>query len=156
MEGPPVKGSRQSGSRAVGQSPQESKLRGIAVWKESQAIAEHVAELVSHLPRDGVANSIGSQLVRAAGSIPANITEGYGRFSQPAYRNHLSIARGSAFEAESWVDLLIRRKYVSPADGAQLLAQCDAIQRMLTTRMRGLGSASQTYAIREEGIDYEA
>ena len=45
-------------------------------------------------------------MMRSAGSVPANIAEGYGRYSQAAYRSHLSIARGSLFETQSWIDLL--------------------------------------------------
>jgi len=32
---------------------------------------------------------LSDQLYSAVGSVSANIAEGYGRFSQPAYRNHL-------------------------------------------------------------------
>jgi four helix bundle protein len=148
--------SGQSGNRAIGQGARVgSSFRSIALWKESQAFAERVAELIVHLPADAASRPIGTQLVRAAGSIPANIAEGYGRFSQPAYRNHLSIARGSAFEAESWIDLLMRRGYLPAEVAAELLAQCSNVQRMLSTRMRQLGGARQTYA-REKGDSYEA
>jgi four helix bundle protein len=127
----------------------------MTLWKESQAFAERVAEVIVRIPADAVSGSITSQLVRAAGSIPANIAEGYGRFSQPAYRNHLSIARGSAFEAESWIDLLKRRDYLTSELSEELLGHCSIVQRMLTTRMRELGSAKQSYA-REEAESYEA
>ena len=127
----------------------------MALWKESQAFAEEIAALVIKLPRDGAAESIAHQLVRSAGSIPANIAEGYGRFSQAAYRNHLSIARGSAFESESWLDLLTRRSYISEEESTQLLTQCSKVQRMISTRMRELSGGSASYA-REEGPTYEA
>jgi four helix bundle protein len=126
----------------------------MALWKESQDFAEKIAELVVKLPRDVASQPIANQLVRAAGSIPANIAEGYGRFSQPAYRHHLSIARGSAFEAESWIDLLKRRRYLDSKSGNDLLAECIRIQRLITTRMRGL-DGGKSY-IREEGPDYDA
>jgi four helix bundle protein len=63
---------------------------------------------------------MGTQLVRAAGSVPANIAEGYGRYSQGAYRNHLSIARGSLFESESWIDLLFQAGHLSAEVNASL------------------------------------
>lgn len=126
----------------------------MAVWKESQLFAERIAELVVKLRRDPAATAISGQLVRASGSIAANVAEGYGRFSQPAYRHHLSIARGSAFEAESWLDLLIRRGYIVEDEAVALLALCSNVQKMLTTRMRALGEAKQTYA-REEPASYD-
>ena len=136
------------GARAV------SSFRSMALWKEGQAFAEGVAALVVRLPRDGAADAIGQQLVRSAGSIPANIAEGYGRFSQAAYRNHLSIARGSAFESESWLDLLTRRGYLSQESSAELMARCSRVQRMLTVRMRELSGGRASYA-REEQEPYE-
>jgi len=146
----------QSGNRATGQGPAVgSNFREIAVWKESQAFAANVAGLVDALPRSRSADVICAQLMRAASSIAANIAEGYGRFSQAACRNHLSIARGSAFECESWVDLLVRRGHVSEEEGRKLFEACSKVQRMITTRMRGLADAKQSYALREEGPTYE-
>ena len=99
--------------------------------------------------------TIGNQLVRSAGSVAANIAEGYGRFSQAAYRNHLSIARGSAFETESWLDLLIRTGCVAESVARPLVEDCIEVQKLLTFRMKGL-PRGQTYAIKEEGAQYEA
>jgi four helix bundle protein len=127
----------------------------MALWKESQDFAELVVKTVGALPKDRGVEAIGLQLIRAAGSIAANIAEGYGRYSQAAYRNHLSIARGSAFEAESWLDLLIRTGHLEPVDGQTLLQKCAYVQSLITTRMKGLGEARGTYA-REEGPSYEA
>jgi four helix bundle protein len=147
----------QSGNRAIGQKNRVgSSFREIAVWRESQSFAASVAELVDGLPQSRSSNVIGIQLLRSAGSIPANVAEGYGRYSQASYRNHLSIARGSAFESESWLDLLVRRGHVPAEEGARLIALCQTVQRMITTRMRGLGEANQSYAIREEGPAYDA
>ena len=127
----------------------------MALWQQSQEFAEQIVAIVGKLPKDRATEAIGLQLVRAAGSIAANIAEGYGRYSQAAYRNHLSIARGSAFEAESWLDLLIRTGHLDHAKGDALLQKCAYVQSMLTTRMKGLGEARETYA-REEGTSYEA
>jgi four helix bundle protein len=48
--------------------------------------------------------SLGIQLLRAADSIGANIAEAYGRKSDPDQRRLLYVARGSAYEAEHWID----------------------------------------------------
>jgi four helix bundle protein len=108
------------------------------------------------LPRNRAADVIANQLMRAAGSIPANVAEGYGRFSQAAYRNHLSIVRGSAFECESWIDLLIASDLLDQDRGADLLKACSRVQQLITARMKGLGEAKATYAVREERAVYAA
>jgi four helix bundle protein len=117
------------------------------LWQKAQAFAERIAALVVELPNDQAANVVANQLLRSATSISANIAEGYGRYSQAAYRNHLSIARGSAFEVESWIDLLARRRYIDEAVAAELFAGCIELQKLLTLRMKSL-SEGRTYASR--------
>ena len=132
-----------------------SGFKRLILWQKAQAFASNVATMVSALPSDRNASIIGSQLLRSAGSIAANIAEGYGRYSQPAYRNYLSIARGSAFESESWLDLLRRQGYLSPDKEAQLAGQCEEVGRMLTARMKSLTEAKKSYALREEEAEYQ-
>jgi four helix bundle protein len=143
----------QTGRRADSQKPEG--LRGQALWVKAQEFAAEVAEVIDGLPHNRSADILGGQLLRSASSISANIAEGYGRYSQAAYRNHLSIARGSAYETESWLDLLDRRNYLPKGRSARLLARCDELQRLLTLRMKSL-SAGKTYAVKEEAAEYEA
>ena len=42
------------------------------------------------------------QLVRSAGSISANIEEGYGRGTSPEFAHRLRLARGEAQESRGW------------------------------------------------------
>jgi len=129
-------------------------FRSQLLWRKAQEFAAEVAGVVSTLPRDRAADALGNQLMRSAGSIAANIAEGYGRYSQAAYRNHLSIARGSAFESESWLDLLVRRGFLTPERGEHLIDLCKESQKLLTLRMKSLGDG-KTYAVREDGFEYE-
>lgn len=117
----------------------------MVLWQKAQEFSVLVASIVVLLPRDRAVDVISNQLLRATTSIPANIAEGYGRYSQAAYRNHLSIARGSAFEVESWIDLLERGSYISPEQASNLFAGCPELQKLLTLRMKSLVSG-RTYA----------
>ncbi len=138
---------RQTGKRADGQRAPGIRSQGL--WLKAPELAVDLAAIVADLHRDLATNVIGTQVLRSATSIAANIAEGYGRYSQAAYRNHRSIARGSALETESWMDLLQRRGYLSPERATELFEKCDEIQRLLTLRMKSLGE-NKTYAIREE------
>jgi four helix bundle protein len=129
-------------------------FRALTVWQRGQDLALDVANTIRDLPRDRSAETIGTQLLRAAGSVSANIAEGYGRFSEGAYRNHLSIARGSLFESESWIDLLAKAGYLDDNAYSRLISRCHEIGRLLTTQMRSLPSRGQT-SIREEELPYE-
>ena len=138
---------RQTGRRADGQGA--IGIRRQMLWTKAQEFASEVAEMVVSLPRDRATDVLCNQLLRSATSISANIAEGYGRFSQAAYRNHLSIARGSAVESESWLDLLQRRDYITNERCEAMIAKCDELQRLLTLRMKSL-TDGKTYALREE------
>jgi four helix bundle protein len=141
----------QTGRRASGQ---RKSFRQQILWKKAQDFADSIATVVADLPRDLATNVIANQTLRSATSIAANIAEGYGRFSQAAYRNHLSIARGSAFETESWLDLLLRRGLISQDEFNAQLAACDELESLLTLRMKSL-SDGKSYAVREEEVAYE-
>jgi four helix bundle protein len=125
----------------------------LVVWQRSQELAADVAAVVAVLPRNRAADTIGGQVMRSAGSVPANIAEGYGRFSQAAYRNHLSIARGSLFETQSWLDLLSRSGFIDENRKVALVEKCREVGRLLTLRMKSLSNGNKTYA-REEGEAY--
>ncbi|HWO73093.1 MAG TPA: four helix bundle protein, partial [Dehalococcoidia bacterium] len=62
----------------------------LVLWEKAQTLASQLVLLVDGLPRTRSANALGDQLLRAGTSIAANVAEGYGRYSDPAFRNHLS------------------------------------------------------------------
>jgi four helix bundle protein len=105
-------------------------------------MALQVIKVTNRLPRTEAARSIARQLVASAGSVPANIAEGHGRFSRAAYRNHLSIARGSLWESESWVDLPRRAEYID-VDAEEALAGPFDTTARLTARCGSWTAHSQ-------------
>ncbi len=112
-----------------------------------------VMALVKNLPRGRASDLVGAQVLRSAGPVPANIAEGYGRYSKAAYRNHLSIARGSLFETQSWIDLLVRDGLIDRDAADQIDGLCEELARILTARMKALESANGR--VREEKAAYE-
>jgi four helix bundle protein len=143
----------------VGEYPHS--FRSLIVWRKSQELALEIARLVGGLPRDSVASVLGRQVMASAASIGANIAEGYGRYAAGAYRNHLSIARGSACETDGWLDLLHRAEYIDEETESRLHALSMEVVKLLTTRMIGLEKQSHSAGrVREEparyGFDEEA
>ena len=126
-------------------------FRSLIVWQESQELALEIARLVGRLPGDSVASVLGRQVMASAASIGANIAEGYGRYAAGAYRNHLSIARGSACETDGWLDLLRRAGYIDQEMESRLHGLCMEVVKLLTTRMIGLEKQSHSAGrVREE------
>ena len=103
----------------------------LKVWEKSHALAMEVYRLSEAFPRrDGVA--LTTQLRRAALSIPTNIAEGAGKFSESEFSRFLEIALGSA--AETHYHLLVARDIgiLETAQYDALAAQIAEVRRMLS------------------------
>jgi four helix bundle protein len=57
-------------------------------------------------------STIGNQLVRAADSIPANISEGFGRYHFKEQKQFLYYARGSLFETKTFIEMAFKRNLI--------------------------------------------
>jgi len=131
--------------------------RKLIVWDRAQRLALEVLKLVQRLPSGWGTAVIARQIIGSATSIGANIAEGHGRFTPGAHRNHLSIAKGSAAETDSWLDLLCRAGHLSEEEEARLHTECHEIMAMLTSKIRKLGdSVNQSPSVvREETASYQ-
>jgi len=130
-------------------------FRQLGLWQKAQGFAVEVVKLVDGLPTRRSVDVASRQLVRAATSVAANIAEGHGRFTLPAYRNHLSIAKGSACEALSWLDLLSRLGHVDVAVGNSLEERCEELIAALTRRIRSLQEQQKERRVSELPPHYE-
>jgi four helix bundle protein len=138
---------------AMGEGQQSRHFRNLLHWQKGQEVAVRVMDLVKDLPHGRASDILGAQILRSSGSVPANIAEGYGRFSKAAYRNHLSIARGSLFETQSWLDLLVRSRLVARDATDEIDGRCEELARILTARMKALESTNGR--VRDEEAIYE-
>ena len=138
-------------------TPRRDTYRNLDVWDRAQNTAVDVIKLTRRLPkRDEAVPPISSQLIRAAGSVRANIAEGHGRMSRKVYRQYLVIARGSASEVGSWLDLLKRLELIPEEDEAKLQIELDSLIGLITFKMRALADAAETAGnrIRENASTY--
>ncbi len=89
------------------------KLEELRVYALSMELGDEVWIAVSnwqYLAKD----SLGKQWIRAADSIAANISEGYGRFHFKENRQFLFYARGSLYETETWFIKARSRQLLQP------------------------------------------
>src|SRR5882762_10726697 len=80
------------------------------VYREAINFCGWVGEFLASIPAKAAAKD---QLDRASTSIPLNIAEGNGKFSNADRARFLEIARGSALECAASVDVLAVRKLIS-------------------------------------------
>ncbi len=126
------------------------------MWQRAQELTDEILDVIATLPNDRATSVLSQQILRSSSSIAANIAEGHGRYAAGAYRNHLSIARGSTAETISWIDLLARRDLIGDAGASSALQKCAEIMKMVTTKMIDLDRQTRTdRAFRDERAEYD-
>jgi len=124
-------------------------------WQKAQSLLLEILHVAKSLPNDRVASVLVQQIVRSSSAIGANIAEGHGRYSAGAYRNHLSIARGSTTETISWLDVLRRGGYISQELETRLSSTCEEIMNLLSAKMIQLDKGTRTdRSLHEEREEY--
>jgi four helix bundle protein len=87
------------------------KLEELQVYNLSMDMAERIWTIViewDYFKKD----TIGKQLVRAADSVAANLSEGYGRYHFKENANFSYYSRGSLFETKTWLTKAHNRKLI--------------------------------------------
>jgi len=101
-------------SAAVEKSNKKEKLEELSVFKMADELSDYIWDIVAKW--DFFAKkTMGDQIVRAADSVGANITEGYGRFFFGEYLLFLYYARGSVYETGYWAGKAWKRKLINDA-----------------------------------------
>jgi four helix bundle protein len=147
-----------AGSGSNGGRPRaRHSFRNLASWRKAQDLTDEVLSIVDGMPNTRVTGVLIQQIVKSSSSVAANICEGHGRFSAGAYRNHLSIARGSANETSGWLDILRRRGYITQAKQDELIDVCEEILSMVSAQMIQLDKQTgKLGAFRDERAEYVA
>ncbi|MFN0138954.1 MAG: four helix bundle protein [Pyrinomonadaceae bacterium] len=107
-------------------------FRNLTVWGKSHKLTLAVYEKTRSFPREELFG-LTSQLRRACSSIPANIAEGCGRFSDPDFSRFLQIAFGSACEVEYHFILAHDLRYLTKEDFAILSEDLLEVKKMLAS-----------------------
>jgi len=103
--------------------------RQLQVWLDARQLALEVYAATSKFPREE-RFGLSSQMQRASVSITSNIAEGCGRGSKKELARFLEIARGSAFELESRIDIAVGLGLFS---GTHLsVDRCNKLKRSLS------------------------
>src|SRR4051794_8183160 len=98
--------------------------RNLIIWQRAQELSHQMIQLTRRLPQSWANAVLARQIITAASSIGANIAEGHGRYTPGAHGNHLSIAKGSAAETDSWLDSLRREGHLTVEEEAPLHQEC--------------------------------
>ena len=82
------------------------RYQDLIVYQKSKLLTVDIIKYFSKIKISYTKEFLFSQLFRAVSSIPANLAEGFGRNYSGSFRQFVSIARGSAFETEYWLETM--------------------------------------------------
>lgn len=106
------------------------QFRDLQVWHKAMALARDIYHVSQTFPRAELFG-LTSQIRRAAVSVPSNIAEGQGQFSDKAFIVFLGHARGSLYELETQAELAESLAYMNRADLDRILSESGEVGRML-------------------------
>jgi four helix bundle protein len=95
-------------------------FKDLIVWQKSYKLVLEIYKITKDFPKDEV-YGLSQQMRRSAVSIPANISEGYGRQYQKEYRQFLSMAYGSLCELETQYLLSVDLNYINRNEAVENL-----------------------------------
>jgi len=88
-------------------------LDSLQVWNRALKLVVIITKQVLPMLPDEEKWSLAIQLRRSSQSIPANIAEGYGRYTPAERKRFYHYSRGFFEEAKAWLRKLIRRKIIT-------------------------------------------
>ncbi len=107
----------------------------LEVWKRSIEFVVNIYKMALSFPKTEE-YGLGSQVKRAAISIPSNISEGAARKSKREFVQFLYIAAGSASEVDTQLEIASRLGYMSEDVKSRLDTELEVISKMLSSLIR--------------------
>jgi four helix bundle protein len=84
-------------------------------------------------------DTIGKQLVRAADSVAANLSEGYGRYHYKENKNFSYYSRGSLYETKTWLTKAYNRGLITEEQFSKFTQDINTIAIKLNNYIKSIG-----------------
>jgi four helix bundle protein len=116
---------------------ERTNFEKLQVYQRSEKLADNVWSIV--VTWDSFAkDTVGKQIVRAADSIGANISEGSGRGSLQDNRRFVRMARGSLYETIHWLRRSYMRKLLTQVEVKKLRLLVEELTPKLNAFLRSV------------------
>jgi four helix bundle protein len=113
--------------------PNQHSYKNLIVWQKGIEFAINVIDLVDCMETDRKHYRLIEQLEASATSIPMNIAEGKGRFTNKDYGHYLVIARGSLYETMTLLEIFMKKNWISKEKFFEIEKQSIEISKILTS-----------------------
>ena len=118
------------------------KLEDLDVYSLSIVLGEQVWDLVSTW-KPFARRTIGGQLVRAADSVAANRSEGFGRYHFRENKHFCYYARGSLYETKTWIKKAHHRHLITDDTFRTLQHDVNTLAIKLNNYIKSIGPHSK-------------
>ena len=120
----------------------KTNFENLRVYQLSETLADEIWTIVinwNYFEKD----TVGKQLVRAADSIGANISEGAGRGSFQDNRRFVKIARGSLYETRHWLKRAYKRNLLKEEEVSRIKPLVDELAPKLNAYLKSIGKVPE-------------
>ena len=83
------------------------------IYDRALGFAVRVAKLIDRLPKSLAVLEYGKQLIKASGSVGANIEEADGALTKKDFINKMGIARRESRESRHWLNLIKKTELIN-------------------------------------------
>ncbi len=114
------------------------KLEELQVYQLAMDIAERIWNIViqwDYFAKD----TVGKQLIKAADSVAANLSEGFGRFFYKENKQFCYYSRGSLYETKTWLTKSWNRKLINSESFHTFQKDLDTIAIKLNNYIKSIG-----------------
>ncbi|HEY6162889.1 MAG TPA: four helix bundle protein [Bacteroidia bacterium] len=116
------------------------KLEEFQTYQLSMELGEKIWSIVVRWDVFG-RDTNGIQLVRAADSVSANLSEGYGRYHYKETKHFGYYSRGSLFETKTWLTKAFNRQLIVEKDYEVFMKEIDRIGVKLNNYINSIGKS---------------
>ena len=113
-------------------------LEDLEVYRLADSFSDEIWFIISewdYFTKD----TVGTQIVRSADSISANIAEGYGRYHYKENRNFCYFSRGSILETKGWLQKSKKRNLITEGQFNDLFEKLQVIHIKLNAYLKFIG-----------------
>ena len=119
-------------------------FKDLLVWKKAHCLSIDVAKLIKNFPKDEKYD-LADQMRRAARSVAANISEGFGRYHFSDKLVFYTRSRASLSEVKNHFEEAVANEYITKAVNSSLTKKANETNFLLNRLIRNIRKAKTSY-----------
>ena len=112
-------------------------FRNLIAWQKSMDLVDSVYIAVRDFPKSEMF-ALTQQMKKCASSIPSNIAEGRGRYTNPDQQHFYRQARGSIYELQTQIEIARRQHLMFDDVASDLTDRANEVGRLINGLLNSL------------------